>query len=262
MCYCDPMKGGEAMTDMRRALARTEYDNREHLISHLPYDREAAFYRSIQAGNREEALRLFTPLGQEGFGRLSDDPLRNLRYHLIISVAFITRYCMAGGLAAETAFNLSDLYIRRIDVCRTEAEIHALHRELVEAYAERMHAHRSRPAFSRPVLRCTEYIHTHMHERITVDDLCTASGLSRSYLTRLFHRETGRTPGQYITDRRIDAARQALEYTGQSISDIAHVLAFSSESHLISVFRRSCGMTPGEYRRKHRDPQSAAAGDP
>lgn len=245
------MKGGEAMTDMRRALARTEYDNREHLISHLPYDREAAFYRSIQTGNLEEALRHFTPLGQEGFGHLSDDPLRNLRYHLIISVAFITRYCMAGGLSAETAFNLSDLYIRRIDVCRTEAEIHALHRELVEAYAGRMHALQNRPAHSRPILRCTEYIHTHMHERITVDELCAVSGLSRSYLSRLFRQETGLPIAQYITRRRLEAAMQALEFTDQPISEMAHVLAFSSESHFISVFRRHLGMTPGEYRRQH-----------
>lgn len=243
------------MTDMRRALARTEYDNREHLISHLPYDREAAFYRSIQTGNLEEALRHFTPLGQEGFGRLSDDPLRNLRYHLIISVAFITRYCMAGGLNAETAFNLSDLYIRRIDLCKTENEIHALHRELVTDYANRMHALRCRPAFSRPVLRCTEYIHAHLHERITVEDLLPVSGLSRSYLSRLFLRETGQSIARYITLRKLAAAREALEFTDQPISEVANVFAFSSQSHFISVFREHFGVTPGEYRRHaHRAP--------
>ena len=239
------------MTDMRRALARTEFDHREQLITHLPYDRETAFYRSIQLGEREEALRLYTPLGQEGFGVLSDDPLRNLRYHLIITVAFITRYCMAGGLDAETAFNLSDLYIRRIDQCRAEAEIHALHRELIAAYADRMHALQSRPACSRPIQRCMTHIHTHLHTRIPVEELCAVSGLSRAYLSRLFRRETGLTIGAYITQKKVEAAREALEFTQQSVSEIAHVLAFSSESHFISVFRRALGMTPGEYRRLH-----------
>lgn len=240
---------------MRRALAQAEYDSREQLISHLPYDREAAFYRAIQSGNREEALRLFTPLGQAGFGLLSEDPLRNLRYHLIISVAFITRYCMAGGLDAETAFNLSDLYIRRIDRCTSEEQIHALHRELVTDYAGRMHALRSRPAFSRPVLRCTEYIHAHLHERITVEDLLPVSGLSRSYLSRLFLRETGQSIARYITLRKLEAAREALEFTDQPISEVANVFAFSSQSHFISVFRERFGLTPGEYRRRsHRPP--------
>lgn len=238
------------MTDMRRALARTEYDNRERLVGHLPWDRESAFYRSVQNGDRAEAFRLFKPLGEEGFGRLSDDPVQNLRYHLVVSVAFITRYCIAGGLDAETAFNLSDLYIRRIDRCQSEKEIHALHRELVAAYVERMGALKAHPPFSRPVLRCTEYIHTHLHERIRVEQLCAVSGLSRAYLSSRFRQETGTSVMQYVTARKLEAARQALEFGDQPISAVAHVLAFNSESHFISVFHRHCGTTPGEYRRR------------
>ena len=238
------------ITDMRRALAAAEYANREHLISHLPYDREAAFYHSIQLGDKAQALQLFTPLGQEGFGTLSDDPLRNLRYHLIITVAFITRYCMAGGLDAETAFNLSDLYIRRIDRCTAPEQIHALHRELVEAYADRMLALRNRPAFSRPILRCVEHIHTHLHGPIPVDELCSVSQLRRAHLSRLFRREVGMPITQYITAKRLEAAAELLEFTDQPVSGVANVLAFSSQSHFISVFRRHFGMTPGEYRRR------------
>lgn len=238
------------MTDMRRALARTEYDNREQLISHLPYDREAAFYRCIQQGDQDGALRLFTPLGQEGFGRLSDDPLRSLRYHLVITVAFITRYCMAGGLDAETAFNLSDLYIRRIDVCRSESEVHELHRELVITYTSRMRSLNRRPRYSRPILRCTEYIHTHLHEKITVGDLSNVSGLSRAHLSRLFHQETGLSISRYVMSRKLAAACETLELTDEPVSQIAHVLSFSSQSHFISVFRQHFGMTPGEYRRQ------------
>ena len=241
------------MTDIQRDLARTEFLNRENLTVHLPYDRETAFYRAIQAGDCEEALRLSTPLGQEGFGKLSEDPLQSLRYHLVITVAFITRYCMAGGLDAETAFNLSDLYIRRVDHCRSAGDIHTLHREVITDYAGRMHRLLHHAVYPRPILRCTEHIHTHLHTRITVDTLCAVSGLSRSYLSRLFRRETGMSIGEYITRRKLEAARKALEFSDQSIPDIAHTLAFSSESHFISVFRRYVGVTPGEYRRRERN---------
>ena len=238
------------MTNIQRDLARTEFLSRENLTVHLPYDRETAFYRAIQAGDCEEALRLSTPLGEEGFGQLSEDPLQSMRYHLVITVAFITRYCMAGGLDAETAFNLSDLYIRQVDHCRTESDVHALHHEVITDYAGRMHHLQRHAVYPRPILRCTEHIHTHLHTRITVDDLCAVSGLSRAYLSRLFRREVGMPIGQYITQRKLEAARKALEFTDQSIPDIAHTLAFSSESHFISVFRRHTGVTPGEYRRK------------
>lgn len=238
------------MTDIQRDLAVTEFLNRENQTAHLPYDRETAFYRAIQAGDCDEALRLSTPLGQEGFGRLSEDPLQNMRYHLVITIAFITRYCMAGGLDAETAFTLSDLYIRRVDHCRTEGDIHALHGEVIAGFSGQMQRLMRRAVYPRPILRCTEYIHTHLHTRITVDELCAVSGLSRAYLSRLFKREVGMPMGEYITRRRLEAARKALEFTDQPIPDIAHTLAFSSESHFISVFRRHTGVTPGQYRRK------------
>ena len=241
------------MTDMHRALAQMAYDSREETRSHLHYDRETAFYRSIQAGDRENALRFFTPLEEAGFGVLSEDPLRNLQYHVVITVAFITRYCMAGGMPVETALSLSDLYIRRIDRCTAPAEVHALHRELVGAYAERMHALARRRPYSRPVQKCTAYIHAHLHERITVEALCGVSGLSRSYLSRLFRQETGLTLQQYVTQQKLEAAREALEFTDQPITALAQVLAFSSESHFISAFRQHMGVTPGEYRRQRQN---------
>lgn len=243
------------VTDMKRALAHVEFQNRELMLRHLPYDREMAFYRSIQAGDRDEALRRFTPLGQEGFGQLSEHPLRNLQYHLIITVAFITRYCIEGGLDAETAYNLSDLYIRRIDRCRTAQEIHALHRELVVAYADRMHGLMARPVFSRPVMSCVTYIHAHLHARITIDELCGVSGLSRTYLSRLFKSETGMTIMQYVMQMKLEAACKTLELSREPISSIANYLAFSSESHFISAFRKAWGMTPRAYRRQHEPAQ-------
>ena len=236
---------------MRQALAEAEYHQREFLAGHLPYDREAAFYRCIRQGDKEGAMRCFTPLEQEGFGRLSDDPLRSMRYHLVISVAFIARHCMAAGLSQETAFNLSALYIRRIDQCPTEEGLNALHRELVAAYADLMAAPASRQPLSRPVTRCVEYIHTHLHERITTDDLCAVCRLSRAYLSRLFRQETGLPVARYIMSRKIKAAREALEFTDQPVADIAHVLAFCSESHFIRVFHQHTGLTPGEYRRRN-----------
>ena len=112
---------------IKEDLARTEFYNRENTRNHLPYDREIAFYQSIKNGDMEEMKRLFQPLGAAGYGRLSGNSLRNHKYHLVITVAFITRYCIEGGLEMETAYNLSDLYIRKIDTCASIEELDELH---------------------------------------------------------------------------------------------------------------------------------------
>lgn len=237
------------MSDMRRELLHQEFENRELLISHLPFEQENQFYQAIRTGDTARVEALFTPLGLEGFGVLSHDALRNLKYHLIITVAFITRHCISGGMHPETACNLSDLYIRRIDSCTREAQIHALHRELTLDFAGRMRALLDRPAFSRPIMKCAEYIHTRLHTHITVDELCAVSGLSRAYLSALFRREVGVSIMQYISEKKLEAARQELELSNRPIAEISMNLGFCSQSHFSACFRRLFGMTPAACRR-------------
>ncbi len=78
--------------DINKDLTRTTFKNREYMITHLPYEREMEFYQSVKMGNIKEVKRLFTPIGGSGFGRLSDNDLTNLKYHLVITISFITRY--------------------------------------------------------------------------------------------------------------------------------------------------------------------------
>ena len=109
--------------NIEKKLSHVEFLNREYNITHMPYENEMAFYRSIKEGNLEEARRRFRPINKVDMGILSDDELRNLKYHFIISVALITRYCIEGGMEGEAAYNLSDIYIRSMDKCQKEEEV-------------------------------------------------------------------------------------------------------------------------------------------
>ncbi len=237
--------------DMKKALTHKEFLNREYMIHHLPYDREMAFYQSIQTGNVEEARRLFMPINSEGLGILSHDKLRNLKYHLVITVAFITRYCIEGGLEMEEAYNLSDIYIQRIDNCVSEEEIHGIHKELVEEYVQRMRRLVKKMRFSKPVTQCIDYIYDNLHTKIQLEQLADLTGFSPSYLSRLFHREVGITLTRYIIEKRVDAAKNMLAFSELTNTEITNYLCFSSESHFIEVFKKYTQMTPGEYRKQH-----------
>lgn len=236
--------------DINKDLTNAAFINREYMINHLPYEREMEFYQSIKMGNLKEAKRLFKPLGGSGFGRLSDDPLRNLKYHLVVTIAFITRYCIEGGMEMETAYNLSDIYILRVDRCAKEEEIHAIHRELVEDYANRMHAIIKKGLYSKPIIACLDLIYDNLHNKITLNDLADKVGLSAPYLSKLFHREVGVTVSQYISQKRIEAAENLLKYSDYSCIDISNYLCFNSESYFIQVFKSYTKLTPKEYRER------------
>ncbi len=234
--------------DIQKKLSHVEFLNREYNVSHLSYEREMAFFQSIKDGDPEEANRLFKPFNCEEMGKLSEDSLRNLKYHLTITVAFITRYCIEGGMEMEAAYNLSDIYIRSIDKCRTEEEINMLHREVVDDYAQRMQIIRKQNRYPKAVTICLDYIYDNLHTKITLEKLSEITSLSPAYLSKLFHKEVGMTVSGYITKKRVEAASNMLKYSEYSCLEISDYLCFSSESHFIQVFRKNTGYTPKTYR--------------
>ena len=104
---------------------------------------------------------------------------------------------------------------------------------------------------SKAVNECMDYIHYHLHEKITVAILAQHVHLNPTYLSELFARETGTSLSQYITDKRMEAAENMLKYSEYSFNEIAQILAYRSQSHFTKVFKKHSGMTPGEYRAKY-----------
>ena len=100
-------------------------ENREP-VSHREPGEEFLFYRAVAAG-LIDAVQENCDRGAfenlEGTGRLSNDPVTNLRYHFVVATAMITRFCTEGGMPMEEAFTLSDEYIRRMDCCTNIPEI-------------------------------------------------------------------------------------------------------------------------------------------
>ena len=65
---------------------------------------------------------------------------------------------------------------------------------------------------------------------------------------RLFTREAGRTPSQYVMEARVEAARRQLEQTERGLKQIASAVGFGSADLMRRAFARVVGMPPGKYR--------------
>lgn len=224
---------------------------REFHMYHLPYEQELHFYDSVKNGDIEELKKIMVPLDNSQLGKLSDNPVRNMQYHLVIAIAFITRFCIEGGMDKETAYTLSDINIQKIDKCNSCEGLSILHHEIVFDYARRMREISQQAVFSLPVIQCIDYIYEHLHEPISTQDLAAHTHKNATYLCGLFKKEMNTTLGHFIRDKRIEAAENMLKYSDYSSVDIANYLSFNSHSHFISVFRKCTGLTPREYRNRH-----------
>lgn len=95
-------------------------------------------------------------------------------------------------------------------------------------------------------------IESRIDEKILLQDMARAVGMSESTLTRIFRRKLGITPGQYLIEKRIQKSKTLLIEKDWTIGAVAVAVGFSSQGHFDSLFKRLTEMTPKEYRLLHK----------
>ncbi|MBA0125334.1 helix-turn-helix transcriptional regulator [Haloechinothrix sp. YIM 98757] len=85
-------------------------------------------------------------------------------------------------------------------------------------------------------------------EPITLNDLAAEVFVSPFHFSRVFSRETGVTPGRYLTAVRLFEAKRLLVMTSLTVSDVVCSVGYSSVGTFTSRFTRAVGMTPTQYR--------------
>ncbi len=102
-------------------------------------------------------------------------------------------------------------------------------------------------AYMRPVI---EYINQHYTEELTIACLAEKTHLSKSYFMGGFKHFTGVGAVEYINQLRLKKARELLEETGMTVSELAFACGFRNLSNFNRQFRMACGCSPREYRKK------------
>ena len=113
-----------------------------------------------------------------------------------------------------------------------------------------------------------QYIDEHFSEPITLDSLAQMVHINKYHLVRIFQKEYGTTPINYLIETRLRESRFMLENTDYSTSQIVSLLGFSSPSYFSQCFRRRENMSPSQYRELHshkrnpENPKSASLTSP
>lgn len=218
---------------------------------HRPLSDEQLFFHAVSSGDIDfvrENCKQQKFAETEGVGILSHDPVTNLKYHFVVTTAFVTRLCIESGMETEQAFRLSDFYILKLDNLHTCEAVIDLHDHMVLDYTGKMRILSRSPGMSKPVTICIDYIYAHIKERIMIEDLAKYTQLSASYLSRLFKKETGVSVSDYVREKKIEKAQHLLKFCDYSLIEIATYLSFSSQSHFIQLFKDFTGITPKKYR--------------
>ncbi len=94
-----------------------------------------------------------------------------------------------------------------------------------------------------------EYMHLNFAMNdITLDKVAATVNVSPNYFSALFNQETGRTFIEYLTDLRMEKAKEYLRCSGKKITEIGYMVGYLDSHYFSYLFKKTQSCTPSEYR--------------
>lgn len=97
------------------------------------------------------------------------------------------------------------------------------------------------------IIRVKYYISQHYSEGITLRSIADIFNISHTYLSKVFHDETGESFGSYIVRFRMKKAKEFLIRGKHSVEEVSELLGYNSVHYFFKVFKKETGLTPKQY---------------
>ena len=102
---------------------------------------------------------------------------------------------------------------------------------------------------SSAVAQVQQYVLSHLGDNLSIGMLATVANMSVRNFSRIFARDAGATPAEFVESARVDAARVMLENSSEPVKTVAYRCGLRDAHQLRDVFKRRLGVTPQQYRR-------------
>ena len=99
--------------------------------------------------------------------------------------------------------------------------------------------------------RAIQVFHTEYKMPFSIEDYARQCNMSVSWFARVFRRQTGLSPQNYLTNVRINKAKELLASSSYNIGEIAEIVGYQNPLYFSRIFKKYTGFSPSEYKRKH-----------
>lgn len=180
-------------------------------------------------------------------------PAKSLQQHhidIMELVSALYRFTANNDIATEDfSGDMRKLYSSLLDLGPD-----ALQKWLIDislSFREKLISARSRSTKTF-VSRAMEYVRSnYSDEELSLDNICEVLGVSNSYFSTIFKKETGNSFIGYLTDYRMDRASRLLIETNEKSYIIAKHVGYTDPNYFSYVFKRRFGVSPSKYRTEH-----------
>lgn len=244
------MSPGTLKKELALFVLQEEDINEDDEVWRHTFREEKNLLDAVREGRPEDAVRISRLLDEDD-GRLSAKDLEHWKNLAVVGITLCSRAAIEGGLSPQSAYRISGYYIGKCSPQTSATQILGMRDYAIRDLAERVREKQKKQSISNYTEACRTYVSRHYREKLYLDDIAEKLGISPTYLSRLFKRDTGIRLQDYIVQVRVERAANLLRYSDQTIAEIAQYVHFPSQSYLGKAFRREMHMTPKEYRTRY-----------
>lgn len=216
---------------------------------HMPYEEIEALFHMITTGEMEGLSYILQKIYE-----LPEDKIPILLLDYSCSVTFLI---LLRVYQLQFKFGLDQQIVshRELDlrVLKREYPSMEIQRNLVEkkllTVAEQI-AVQEMAAPSKMIRAALDYINAHFHENISLMDVAENINISKNYLCDIFKKELGVTFINYVTNLRIEKAKEYLTGTDMKMYEVSNAVGYNDYAYFSQIFKKHTGKTLSSYRKK------------
>lgn len=214
------------------------------------YAFENELIEMVARGQSSRAALMMQSFSTMVFEQRSPNPLRNVKNYCIICNTLLRKAAEQGGVHPIYLDRISSDFARRNELLNDMDSAKKLMDEMIYSYCRLVRKH-STKQYSSPIQKALAYIDADLSGDLSLHTLASIQGISNSYLSALFKKETGQTITDYVNQKRVKRASHLLGTTRLQIQTIAQHCGISDVNYFSKIFKKYTGMTPKEYRKSN-----------
>jgi YesN/AraC family two-component response regulator len=225
----------------------TQYDFAER-----NYETENMIMKCIEKGTPDELERIINDnIGDFKLpARHRNDPIRNAKNLALTLNSISARAALRGGLNPSLVHSISTKYALLIENQVSIANINNMNIKILYEYCKSVRDY-SLVHYSEIVKKSILYVRRHLNESIGLIDIADELHINRSYLSRVFKKETGKNITDYIHMSKINESLELIKSKSYDISEISDMFGYCNAAYYSTKFKEVIGVCPREMQNQN-----------
>lgn len=224
--------------DLPRRLVEDAY--------YYPIEKEKLLMTYVLNGKKESALALIDEILRFNYEDKTISAAGSNNFLLAVA-GTVNRILQESGIPIEELFEEGTLIYPELKMLKTAPQ---LRQRVIEIFTQIADAVTKAGEETNTKLseRLLGYVNDNYHKDISLVDIAAAFNLSAGYISVLFKKATGKNFKDYLTVRRMTAAKQLMLHNPDAkVKDIAQKVGYNNVNTFIRIFKKQEGMSPGEF---------------